>query len=322
MKLKHRTLLMLAGGLAAALAGPLLIPVPPLKGTRPPAALADEDSQFIELDGLDIHAKKFGQGEPVFVLLHGFAASLYSWNAVFEPFSQLGSVIAYDRPGFGLSARPLAWRGRNPYSVEAQVGLVTSLLDHFEVSQAILVGHSAGGTLAMQVALDFPQRVQALILVDSAVYHAGGAPGWLHPLLASPQMRRLGPLFTRQILASGRGLIRLAWHDPRRLTPEMEDYYLKPTRVENWDKALWEFSLASRPSALKRRLPGLSMPVLVVTGDDDRIVPTQESIRLARELRNARLEVVQQAGHLPHEEQPGAFMDAVIRFIKQLEREE
>ncbi|HSO27887.1 MAG TPA: hypothetical protein VLS48_07430, partial [Anaerolineales bacterium] len=59
--------------------GPFLIPVPPLENTRPPQALADPDSQCSEINGLEVHVKTAGQGEPVFVLLHGFGASLYSW---------------------------------------------------------------------------------------------------------------------------------------------------------------------------------------------------------------------------------------------------
>ncbi len=317
---KKRTgLLFLAGGLTLLLAGPFLIPVPPLKGTFPPRELADEDSEFIAINDLEIHVKKTGQGEPVFVLLHGFAASLYSWHAVMEPLSRLGTVIAFDRPGFGLSEHPIRWQGQNPYSAETQVELVTRLLDHYGVKQAVLVGNSAGGTVAMQMALAHPERISALILVDPAIYHGGGAPGWLQPVLASPQMRRLGPLVSRQILARGRELIKLAWHDPSRLPTEMEEYYLKPFKVENWDKSFWEFTLASRPTGLAHRLSELSMPTLVITGDDDRIVPTKDSLRLAHEIPHASLELIEQAGHVPHEEQPQVFMAAITSFLSQIQ---
>lgn len=313
--IRRSGLYVLAGGLAVVLVGPFLIPVPQLTGTFPPQALADDDSEFIEINGLELHVKKRGQGEPVFVLLHGFAASLYSWQAVMEPFSQLGTVIAFDRPGFGLSNHPLAWQGQNPYSAEAQVDLLIGLLDHFGVQQAILVGNSAGGTVSMQVALAHPERVSALILVDAAVYQGGGAPGWLHPLLATPQMRHLGPLIARQILSRGPELIKLAWHNPALLHPEMLEFYQKPFQVENWDRALWEYTLASRPTGLTERLNEIILPVLVITGDDDRIVPTSDSIRLAGELPNARLEVIANSGHLPQEEQPRVFMEAVTNFV-------
>lgn len=298
--------------------GPFIVPVPPLEGTRPPQELADSDSQFIEINGLNIHAKVKGQGEPVFVLLHGFGASLYSWRGVMEPLSQAGTVIAFDRPAFGLTERPLSWKGQNPYSPEAQVDLVTGLMDHLGVQQAILVGNSAGGTVAMQTALTHPSRVSALILVDPAVYNGGGAPTWVRPLLATPQMRRVGPLLARQIQQRGPELIEIAWHDPSRIDSETLSLYKKPLQVENWDKALWDLTLASRSSGLATRLNELTLPVLVITGDDDRIVPTADSIRLASELPNAELVVIANAGHVPHEERPAEFMEAVIHFLAAL----
>jgi pimeloyl-ACP methyl ester carboxylesterase len=300
------------------LVGPFLVPVPPLQGTLPPQALADTDSQFIEINGLQLHVKTMGQGEPVFVLLHGFGASLYSWQPVMEPFSQHGMVIAFDRPAFGLTERPLSWEGQNPYSPEAQVALVIGLLDHFDVERAILVGNSAGGTVAMQVALAYPARVSALILVDPAVYASGGAPAWIRPLLGTPQMRHLGPLVARQVQTRGPQLLELAWHDPSKLSQETIGLYQKPLQVENWDQALWQFTLASHASGLAERLAEFTLPVLVITGDDDRIVPTEDSIRLAVELPNASLVVIPQAGHVPHEERPDLFMQAANEFLAAL----
>jgi pimeloyl-ACP methyl ester carboxylesterase len=298
----------------AALVGPFLVPVPPLKGTRPPQALADPDSQFIEINGLKVHVKTMGQGEPVFVLLHGFGASLYSWHAVMEPLSQLGKVIAFDRPAFGLTERPLTWEVQNPYSPEAQVALVIGLLDHFGVQQAILVGNSAGGTVAMQTTQAHPERVSALILVDPAVYNGGGAPAWVRPLLATPQMRRLGPLLARQIQTRSPDLLNMAWHNPSNIKPEVIELYNKALQVDNWDKALWEFTIANGVSDLSEHLDNFTLPVLVITGDDDRIVPTADSTRLSGELPNARLVVIINAGHVPHEERPVVFMEAVISF--------
>ncbi len=299
----------------AVLVGPFLVPVPPLKGTVPPQALADLDSQFIQINGLNVHVKTMGHGQPVFVLLHGFGSSLYTWQAVMEPLSQLGTVIAFDRPAFGLTERPLTWEGQNPYGPEAQVSLVMGLLDHFGVQQAILVGHSAGGAVSMQTALAHPERVSALMLVDPAVSGRGGVGSWVRPLLATPQMRHLGPLVARQIQTRGPELIKTAWHDPSLLQPEMIALYSKPLQVENWDRALWEFTLASHPTALIGQLDKFTMPVLVITGDDDRIVPTAESIRLAGELPKSQLAVIANAGHLPQEECPSAFMQTVIEFV-------
>ena len=318
--LRKKGLFALAGGLALLLGGPFLIPVPPLKNTFPPKALADDDSQFVEINGLEIHFKKIGQGEPVFLLLHGFAASLYSWHAVMDQLSQLGTVIAFDRPGFGLSEHPISWQGQNPYSSDTQVELVIKLLDHFGVQQAFLVGNSAGGTVSVQVALEHPERVSALILVDPAIYNGGGVPQWVQPILGTPQMRHLGPLISRQIVKRGRDLIKLAWHNPALLPMDMMEFYQKPFQVENWDRALWEFTLASHAAGLGERLDELTLPVLVITGDDDRIVPTKHSIRLAGEIKNSSLVVIDDAGHLPHEEQPQLFLEAVIDYLRKIQQ--
>jgi pimeloyl-ACP methyl ester carboxylesterase len=303
------------------LLGPFLIPVPPLAGLLPPEALADPDSQFIQINGLNVHVKTMGQGDPAIVLLHGFGANLNSWQAVMEPLSKYGRVIAFDRPAFGLTERPLQWNGLNPYSPDAQIELVNGILNHFEVQQAILVGNSAGGTISMRYFLKYPERVAALVLVDPAVYNGGGAPAWIRPLFSTPQVRHLGPLLARQLQSSGSDLLNQAWHDPSRLTTETKEQYQKPLQVENWDKALWEFTLASQSSDLPEHLTEFFLPVLVITGDDDRIVPTEESVRLASELPKARLVVIQNAGHVPHEERPAAFMDSVgeflARFVKQ-----
>jgi pimeloyl-ACP methyl ester carboxylesterase len=317
-KLRRTGMILFAGSLTAVLAGPFLIPVPPLKGTFPAKTLADDDSEFIDINGVNVHLKKRGQGKPVFLLLHGFAASLYSWQRVMEPFSQLGMVIAFDRPGFGLSEHPLGWQGKNPYSADAQTELVVGLLDHFQVDQAILVGSSAGGSISMRVALQHPQRVAGLVLVDAAVYVGSHAPRWLSPIFSTPQMHHLGPLIARQITRLGPRLIDIAWHDPSRMSDEMLELYRKPYQVEDWDNALWELTLANRQNDLPKHLSEIDLPTLVITGDDDSIVPTADSIRLAGELPHASLKVIQDCGHLPHEEQPEEFMQAVRSFLETL----
>ena len=302
--------------LLIVLVGPFLVPVPPLTDTLPPEQLADANSQFIEINGLTVHVKTMGHGEPVILLLHGFGASLFSWHAVMEPLSQHGTVIAYDRPAFGLTERPMTWTGENPYSSQASVDLLLGILDHFNVQKAILVGNSAGGTVSMQFTLQHPERVQALILVDPAVYEGGGGPSWLRPFYKTLQMNHLGPLIVRSIQSSGLDLIKMAWYDPSKITPETMAGYTKPLKADNWDRALWYFTAASQPSNLPERLSEFTLPVLVITGDTDKIVPTEYSVRLAGELPNATLVVIPQAGHVPHEEQPVAFMQAVAEFLK------
>ncbi len=309
-------LIALAILLAVLLVGPFLVPVPPLEGTVPPEQLADPDSQFVEVNGITVHYKMAGSGRPALVLLHGFAASTFSWREVIGPMSEWGTVVAFDRPGFGLTERPLQWTGRSPYSPEAQPDLTVGLMDVLGVERAVLVGNSAGGTVALLTALTYPERVEALVLVSPAVYVRGMTPTWLRPFLNTPQMRHLGPLLARQIQDWGVDFARSAWHDPEKLTPEIWEGYARLVQVENWDRALWEVMRASHPLGLEKRLGEVRVPVLVITGDDDRIVPTQQSVRLAGEIPGAQLVVIPECGHVPQEECPGPFLEAVEAFLK------
>jgi pimeloyl-ACP methyl ester carboxylesterase len=311
--------------LFTVLIGPFLIPVPPLTDTVPPAQLADPDSRFVEVNGLTVHYKIVGDGDPTLMLLHGFAASVFSWREVMRPLAEMeevGTVVAFDRPAFGLTERPLPtpgekeWGGENPYTPAAQVALTVGLMDALDIERAVLVGNSAGGAVAMHTALAYPERVVALVLVDAAVYSGGGTPALVRPLLNTPQMRHVGPLIARRIQAWGTDFARSAWHDPERITPEVREGYLKPLRAENWDRALWELTRASRASDLPERLSELALPCLVITGDDDRIVPAEQSVRLAQELPDAVLVIAPDCGHVPHEECPGIFLTAVEEFLR------
>jgi len=328
-KLVRVILIVLAVLLVVLLAGPFLVPVPALEDTVPPEQLADPDSCFAEVAGLQVHYKLGGAepgqcavptlaGEPALLLLHGFAASTFSWREVMDPLAQEATVVAFDRPAFGLTERPMPgeWQGQSPYSPEAQADLTVALMDELGIDQAVLIGNSAGGTTAMLAALRHPQRVEALVLVDAAIYGGGSPfPGWLRPLLASPQGRRLGPLFARAIQRWGEEFGRSAWHDPTGFTQEIWEGYTTPLRAHNWDRALWELTIASHPLGLSERFDELQLPILVVTGDDDRIVPTEQSIRLARELPGADLVVFPECGHVPQEECPGLFLEAVQGFL-------
>jgi pimeloyl-ACP methyl ester carboxylesterase len=302
--------------LAILLIGPFLVSVPPLENTVSAESLADEDSKFIEVNGVNVHYKTYGEGEPTFILLHGFGASQFSWREVVEPLAEYGTVIAYDRPAFGLTERPMEWEGESPYSQDSQVELVIGLMDALGIEKATLVGNSAGGTVSMLTALKYPERVTSLILVDPAVYAGGGAPAWIRPLLGTPQFNHIGPLFARQLEAQGTEFLKTAWHDPSKITPEIFEGYQQPLQVENWDKALWELTVSSRESGLAERVSEFDLPILVITGDDDRIVPTEQSLRLAEELSHAELAVIPQCGHVPHEECPTVFMQAVTEFLR------
>jgi pimeloyl-ACP methyl ester carboxylesterase len=304
--------------LLVLLVGPFLVPIPPLTDTQSVEALADPDSRFTRINGVNIHYKTAGQGETAIILLHGFGASTFSWREVMQPLSRLGTVVAYDRPAFGLTERllPGQWTGENPYSPAAQVDLLFGLMDELGIQKAILVGNSAGGTVAINAALAQPERVQALVLVDAAVYTTGGSSPLMRLLFQLPQMDRIGPLFVRSISVRGMEILTMAWHDPSRITEEIKAAYRKPLQADHWDVGLWQMTKTSRSSDLSIHLQELKPPVLVVTGEDDRIVPTENSLRLAKDIPGAQLVVFKNCGHVPQEECPQDFLQAVEPFIQ------
>ncbi len=251
-----------------------------------------------------------GNQDRYFVLLHGFGASSFSWRDVVQPLSAYGTVIAYDRPGFGLTDRPTNWSETNPYSSDGALEQLEAVLNALVPADAdlYLMGHSAGAPIAAQYALDNPGRVNGLVLVAPAILTTGGAPSWLNWLFSVPQLDHLGPLLVSSIASEGLGVIEQSFSDPDLITEELLEGYQQPLKIIGWERAFWEFNRAERSFDVAQRLRELTIPVVVITGDDDRIVATADSIRVASLLPNAVLATVVPSGHLPHEELPQEFI--------------
>ncbi|MFC1975597.1 alpha/beta fold hydrolase [Chloroflexota bacterium] len=309
--------------------GPFLIPITPLEGLVSAQQVATNDSKFITVpfegtDGLDIHyiasEPESADEGPTFVLLHGSLFNAFTWNEVMDFFSEQGQVVAYDQIPYGLSEKLVAgdWAERNPYTSEAAIDQLFLLLDALGVDKVVLVGNSYGGTLAVQAALAQPERVEALILVDAAVYVQEEMPAWL---LELPQVRRLGPLFARQ-LGQSEAFIRQTYLNPDQISNERMTLTTIHTQVEDWDIALWEYLRAwgvGTPDFVTR-IPTIQQPALVITGDSDAVVPVSDSQRLDSELSNSELVVLPSCGHVPQEECPEAFEEAVGMWLSQRER--
>jgi pimeloyl-ACP methyl ester carboxylesterase len=282
--------------------------------------LTDTDSLFVDIHGLSVHYKEVGAGKPVFIFLHGFAASLFSWHEVMGPLSKLGRMIAYDRPAFGLTDRPILNdpQVENIYGTTGQVEMLRDLMDALGVDQAVIIAHSAGGTIGMAFALKYPQRVSALILVGPAVYLYSPVPRWARRFLVKKPVRLYGQVLIHPTRAFTRQILRQAWHD-HSLISEVTVYgYKKPFLSRGWEGGLWEFSIAPHARNLWKRSSELKMPVLIVAGDDDRVIPTRHSRRLAEITPGAEFRLVRSCGHVPQEEKPGEFVEIVEKFYSEI----
>ncbi len=319
------SLVIIALLLALFLVVPLIVPISAPPGVKPLAAVAGPSADYLTVKGVDLYLERqpyqptgdpgatTGQPPATFVLLHDYAFNSYTYAKFAPLLAQHGAVVAYDRPGFGLSERPMPpdyANGFNPYTPQAQVDLLVALLDSLGVQRAVLVANGLGANVALNTAQEHPERVEALVLLAAAGQTSGGrsAPAWL---LASPQMRRLGPVFLRQLAgAPGEQLFENAWADPEAITPEDRAAHQRTTSVEDWDRAMWEISLAANAGKAVD-LASVTAPTLVVAGEDDNTLPVSEPERLANELPDAQLAVMPACGHLPQLECPEE-LDALL----------
>lgn len=306
---------------------PLLVPVPNAPNTRPLAVVA-QGADYVTVDQVNIHVERYeapvgmepAPGAPLFLLLHDYAFSSYTFDAVGPELASYGPAVAFDRPGFGLTERPLPERGGyalgfDPYTSDAQVQLTLGLLDALQQERAILVGNGMGGRVALEVALAHPQRVAGLVLLNTPAFLEQGraAPGWF---LNSPQMRKLGPVFLRQ-LAEGPGeqLLLNAFADQSVVTDELRAKHALTTSVDDWDQALWQISRVGSPPSLEGRVGVISVPVLVVTGAADITYPLEDAERLASELPDAELVTLAECGRVPQIECPQELMNVLDGWL-------
>lgn len=317
---KRRRWLKWVGWVAAGLAvlmlvGPFLLPLPGLD-TVPPEALAEPEDRFVTIDGSSVRYRTAGEGDPTFVLFHGFGASSRSWDFVFDGLAEVGRVVAFDRVGFGLTERPTAWKGESPYGGPAQVELTLGLMDAPVIDRGVLIAHSAGAETAVAFALDHPDRVTALVLESPSL--GSGGPAILRALASTPQGRRVVRFAGRRSSGRIEQLLASAYHDPARVTLEILEGYRQPFSADDWDVGLAHFVAAPRLAGLEGRMGDLDMPLLILTGGNDTWIPTRDTIELAEGLAAADLVVVPECGHVAHEECTAEFLDAVLGWLAAL----
>lgn len=308
------------GLLALLLVGPFLIPVTSsgeLSKEQAASELWGDKSKWVEALNHEVHYVEAGEPESdrLIVLLHGFGASAYSYKDVLEPLAELGHVIAYDRAAFGFTERPTSWE-TNPYGAQGQLEVLDELIERFGNGKDVYVlGHSAGGNLAAAYAIENQSKLAGVILFAPAVLTTGGGPSWLNWIFSIPQIDHIGPLLVSSIATSGLDLLYRSYNDPSAVTEATLAGYTQPLKVEGWEKAFWEFNKAPRNTGAGERLDEIQIPTLVITGDNDLVVPTADSIQVAAKIEGSELVIIPRTGHLPNEESPVEFAEAVVDFI-------
>ena len=272
---------------------------------------------FEVLGGIKHHVWRIpSNADRLIILLHGFGASCFSWTPVLSALAEHGEVFAYDRPAFGFTERV---DDSSVYAFDFQLKVLGLIIErHAKGRPVVLIGHSAGGQIAAEFALNNPSMIRALVLEDPAILLPGGPPDSVAKLLRGRAFHGLGTALIKNFGKVGDKILNDAWFDRAKLTPETWDGYHAPMSDPLWPPAFWRFATAPRNPSVAGRLSELDAPTLVLTGDHDKIVAPKHSVEVARQLPNARLTVIENCGHIPHEETPNEFLTAVGDFLSEL----
>jgi pimeloyl-ACP methyl ester carboxylesterase len=261
--------------------------------------------RFVKVRRMRQHVVELGTAAstvPPIVVIHGAGCNLEDMRLAFaERLANRHRVILLDRPGLGWSKR----RGRDGSSPQYQAAILRELLDQIGVEQAIVVGHSWGGAVALSFALDHPDRTAALALLASPLYPHGHPTTSLYALFAAPI---LGSIYART-LALPIGFLFLGPAMWSAFLPQFppRDYLkrsaarllLRPATflANSRDMADLKSNLESQTP----RYAGLSMPTLVMSGSSDFVVaPHLHAVPFAAAVAQARLVILPGIGHMLH----------------------
>ena len=271
------------------------------------------------IHGREVTYSSDGEG-PVLLLIHGMAGTCESWREVIEPLARESTVIAPDFPGHGGSAP-----GGGDYSIGALAAGLRDLLLALGHDRATLVGHSLGGGVAMQFAYQYPEMVERLALVSSGglgpevtpILRAAALPGAdLFIAATAGPAAQIGSVIGRGLGAIG-------------LRPD--------TDVAEVARGYASLSDADRRAAFLASVRGVigtggqlidaadrlyladGLPVLIVWGSRDPIIPVRHAEDAHRAIPGSRLEILDDVGHVPQLEAPGRFLVALEAFLRDTE---
>ncbi len=256
-----------------------------------------------------------GSGPPM-LMVHGFASSRFTWRNLVEAYEHDYTVITVDLLGHGASPKPRS----ADYSISYQARLLHELIREKELSDLTLLGHSYGGAVALKLCLDLLDEssdcLRRLVLIGGAAYQQPFPP--FIGILRRPILGRIIPLFAPPMFSAKRAL-QLAIHDQSRVTPEQLEGWAAPNREPGIKNSLRQTALQILPdnlASLTSRYSEIEVPTLLMWGSEDRVVPLSIGQRLSKEIPKAELHIVDDCGHIPHEELPEDTLDILDPFLE------
>jgi pyruvate dehydrogenase E2 component (dihydrolipoamide acetyltransferase) len=278
------------------------------------ASAAAPRTEVVELaDGTKIAALMAGPADApeALVFLHGLGGSYSTWASVLGDFAETYRVVAVDLPGHGGSDKPSP--ASTDYSISGLAAKLGELLEKLELTPAVLIGHSLGGATALQLALDRPKLVRALVLVDSAALGLEINNELLDRVESAPSRDE------------ARQLLELFFQDRRFVLERGIDEMYAARNAPGADDAVKAiaasaFTRHGQNLVLADRLGELEVPLLVIWGELDRVIPSTHAVAVLTALPTAWLEIMEGVGHVPHLEAAPAFAAIVNRWLLSIPR--
>lgn len=280
------------------------------------ARWAPPPSDFLDLQGQLVHYRDEGpRSDPTpIVLLHGTSASLHTWEGWAKALRGQRRVIGIDLPGFGLTGPYAGKYANRAYTTANDVRFVLDVLDALRVQRFTVVGNSHGGEVAWRLAAAQPQRVDRLVLVDSAgyVFDTAAVPLAWRMARVPVAGALLEHLLPRPLVVSG--LVDV-YGDPKRINDALVDRYFEITLRSGNRHALAERMRAFQLGEAQAQIAQLKLPTLIVWGGRDKLIAPEHAERFHRDIAGSTLVMFPALGHVPHEEDPAATVLPVLAFL-------
>ncbi len=269
-------------------------------------------SKFMEISGVKIHYRDQGQG-PALVMLHGVCASLHTWDGWVEALGDRYRMVRIDIPGFGLTGPA---PDKKLYRRDMGLALIDTFVARLGLTRFVLVGNSLGGYLAWNYALEHPQKVDKLVLLDPVGY-SQKLPGLLR-LATNPVVRP----FARHMMprAFFDDAVDEVYGDPAKATRAVKRRYFDLSMREGNKSAYVDVFLVMKAENEKKTLSAgikkIQTPTLVLWGAKDRWIPVRYLADWQRDLADGTFIVYEGVGHMPMEELPRESAADVRDFLE------
>ncbi len=276
--------------------------------------MENPEDRYVEVGEVNTRYWVLGQGSPL-LLIHGLGASCEHWRYNVRALSQGYRVYAFDLPGFGRSDKRI-----DDYSLDFAGEFVAAFLDSQGVDRASLVGNSLGGVVSLQFAVQYPHRLEKLVLVSS------GGLGRELPLsfrlLAIPILRGF-MAWAWGIRPGTRFTLRSIVYEPQVIADEFVDEMAELARLPGAKEMLLSVARMGidlrgqnmKPlEPLLGRVPEIEAPTLIIWGAQDPIIPVAHAHIAHQMIKNSQLHILDRCGHVPQIEKPEEFNRLVLDF--------